>query len=108
MEHSSVQQAPSQKIKRGPAHEGPRNHFLVFALSLVLTFLAFVAVANPNLSPVFVKSLLVMMAIVQVLFQLYYWMHMKDRGHAVAKIFMAMGVVVVFTLVITAVFWVWW
>jgi cytochrome c oxidase subunit 4 len=107
MEHNPSQQAASQ-IKRGPVHEGPRNHLLTFALSIVLTFLAFVAVANPNLSDVFKNSLLVLMAIVQVLFQLFFWMHLKDRGHTFPIIFMGFGVLVMITLVVMAVFWVWW
>lgn len=102
------QQAPSQKIKRGPVHEGPKNHFIAFGISMVLTFLAFVAVLNENLSPKFINSFLIIMAVVQVIVQLYFWMHMKDRGHTYAKIFMAFGVVIVFTIVLMAEFWVWW
>ena len=107
MEHNPGRQTQSQ-VKRGPVHEGPRNHLLAFAMSLVLTFLAFVAVANPNLSAITKNALLVLMAIVQVIVQLFFWMHLKDRGHTFPIIFMAFGIFVMITLVITAVFWVWW
>lgn len=106
MEHS--QQAPSQKIKRAPVHEGPKNHLISFALSVVLTTLSFITVMNPNLSSTFKYSFIVILACIQVLIQLAFWMHMKDRGHFFPRVFILGGCIFVFTFVIMAQFWVWW
>lgn len=100
--------ATSQKIKRSSVHEGPKNHFIAFGISMALTLLAFIAVMNESLNPMFVNFLLVIMAIVQVIVQLYFWMHMKDRGHTYAKIAIGLGAIITFTVVIMALFWVWW
>lgn len=102
------QTSAEQKIKRGKGHEGPRNHIIGFVASIVLTFLAFVAVANESLSTAFVIFLIVTMAIIQVIIQLTYWMHMKDRGHFYPILFLAGGGFVALTLFITAFYWVWW
>ena len=45
----------------------------------------------PGLSREFVYSLLVLMAILQVLVQLGIWMHLKDRGHFWAILAMIFG-----------------
>lgn len=99
--------APRQ-VKRGRVHEGPRNHVITFALSMVLTALAFFAVMNPNLSNTFKYSFIVILAAIQVILQLAFWMHMKDRGHFFARVFLAMGVIVGILLPITAIYWTWW
>ena len=36
--------ATDDQVKRGHAHEGPKNHVLAFALSIALTAFAFLAV----------------------------------------------------------------
>jgi len=88
--------------------EGPGKHIVAFVLSLVLTLIAFAAVASGEINTTFTYIILVGMALVQVFVQLAYWMHMKDRGHLFPIIAIASGVVVVFTMVIMATYWVWW
>lgn len=105
-QHEEVVQR--QKIRRGPTHEGPKNHFITFGISAALTVIAFLAAANESLSASFVAFLLVAMAIVQALFQLFFWMHMKDNGHRYAKIFVAGGFIVALTAVAAALLWIWW
>ena len=84
-------QTAQNKIKRTPVHEGPRNHLITFALSLLLTFLAFMAAANQSLSTGFVIFLLVAMAFSQAIMQLAYWMHLKDKGHFYPRLFLTIG-----------------
>ncbi len=103
-----MEQSNTGKIKRGPAHEGPKNHFIAFAISMALTLLAFVAVANPNLSAMFKIWFIVILAFVQVIVQLAYWMHMKDRGHGYARVGLAFGFVVFLTALVTVTYWTWW
>lgn len=96
------------KVKRGPAHEGPRNHLITFAISIFLTFIAFMAVANPALGSGTVIFLLVSMAIVQAYVQLVFWMHLKDRGHFYPRLFFGVGGLVAFLSFLYATYWTWW
>lgn len=106
MEH--VGQAPGgEQVKRSKGHEGPRNHLITFGISIILTILAFAAVTIPGLSKGFVYTLLISMAVLQVLVQLAFWMHLKDRGHFWAVLAMIFGALVVLYAVISAVFWIW-
>src|SRR5690554_3760882 len=102
------QATAEQKIRRGKIHEGPRNHFITFGVSIVLTLLAFLAVANVSLDRTFVMVFIVFLAIVQVIFQLAYWMHVKDRGHLYSIIALSMGAVIAIASFVTAIYWMWW
>lgn len=88
--------------------EGPRNHYITFVISILLTMLAFAAVAFGDLDPRFVISFIVVLAIVQAVFQLAYWMHMKDRGHNLPILFIFTGGFVALLAVISAIYWMWW
>jgi cytochrome c oxidase subunit 4 len=101
------QAAAAGQTKRRKGHEGPRNHLITFAISIVLTILAFAAVSIPGLNKGFVYSLLVLMAIMQVLVQLGFWMHLKDRGHFWPILAMIFGILVVIYAVVSAVYWIW-
>jgi cytochrome c oxidase subunit 4 len=48
------------------------------------------------------------MALVQVVFQLVYWMHMKERGHMYAAVALGFGFIVAITAVIAGVYWIGW
>jgi|HigsolmetaAR203D_1030402.scaffolds.fasta_scaffold00393_24 cytochrome c oxidase subunit 4 len=98
----------SQKIKRAPVHEGMKNHYITFALSIVLTALAFFAVMNPNIPSGFVYFFIVILAAIQAVAQLLFWMHMKDRGHVYAQMAFIVAALVLLPIFITALFWIWW
>lgn len=70
--------------------------------------LAFAAVIFGGMTKAFLLPFLVGLAIVQVIFQLTYWMHMKDKGHVFAIIGISFGVIIALTAVAAAVYWVWW
>ena len=88
--------------------EGPQKHIVVFVLSMVLTIIAFAAVAAGKVNKLFVIFLLLGMAIVQAFAQMAFWMHMKDRGHTIPIISILSGVFVCILLVILALYWMWW
>lgn len=96
------------KIKRARTHEGPKNHIIAFGISIILTMLAFAAVANEALSPPFVIFLIVTMAVIQAVVQVAFWMHAKDKGHFMPVLFLSTGAFVAFTAFIMALYWVWW
>jgi cytochrome c oxidase subunit 4 len=102
--HSASHEAGTQRHRL----EGPQKHIIVFVLSMVLTIIAFAAVASGDLNKMFVIFLLLGMAIVQVFAQLAFWMHMKDRGHLFPIIGIVGGAFVVVMLVALALLWTWW
>jgi cytochrome c oxidase subunit 4 len=107
-EHHATHES-TDSVKRKGNHEGPRNHFLAFGLSLLLTLLAFVAIIYQHvLETWFLLSFIVLLAILQAVIQAVFWMHLKDRGHLQQRIFIISGAFVALTAVIMAVYWVWW
>lgn len=88
--------------------EGPQKHIVAFVMSLALTVIAFAAVAAGEINTTFTYIILVGMAVLQVFIQMSFWMHMKDRGHMWPIIGILAGVFVVFTMVVMALYWVWW
>ncbi|MEX2414713.1 MAG: cytochrome C oxidase subunit IV family protein [Paenibacillaceae bacterium] len=107
-EHYATHES-SDSVKRKGLHEGPRNHFLAFALSLLLTLLAFIAIIFQNvLETWFLLSFIILLAILQAVIQAVFWMHLKDRGHLQQRIFFTGGAFIALTAIIMAVYWVWW
>lgn len=89
-------------------HEGPRKHIIAYIFSMLLTLIAFATVIAGEINTTFTYILLIVMAILQVIIQMSYWMHMKDRGHLFPIIGILSGVFVAFTLVVMAEYWAWW
>jgi cytochrome c oxidase subunit 4 len=107
--HHNTHESQDSTIKRTSIHEGPRNHFLAFGLSLLLTLLAFIAIIYQHvLETWFLLTFIVLLAILQAVIQAVFWMHLKDRGHLQQRIFIISGAFVALTAVITAIYWVWW
>ena len=101
--------AAGDEVKRGHAHEGPKNHILAFILSITLTVFAFLAVIYAHvLEAWFVIGFIVLLAFIQALVQAVFWMHLKDRGHFMQRLFLAGGALVAMMCIVMAVYWVWW
>lgn len=95
--------------KRASKHEGPQKHIVAFIFSIILTLIAFAAVGSAGeVNSTFIVILLLVMAILQVVIQMAYWMHMKDKGHMLPILFMFVGAFIALTCVVMAVYWVWW
>ena len=105
-EHSSKHPVASP-VKRHKV-EGPLNHYLAYIISIILTMLAFAVVIYGGLDRSFLLMFLVTLAIVQAFFQIYVWMHGKERGHTVPLFFLFSGMFVAIMLVLSAVYWMWW
>lgn len=101
---STEQQLPEKR--RYKHQDGVRYHIVTFILSLVLTALAFVAVIYTDKK--FSVPFMVVLAIIQVLFQLFYWMHLSQKGHRAPLIGISTGALVTLTAVVTALYWMWW
>jgi len=95
------------KYRRRKNAEEMRHQVISFALMIFLTIVAFVAVGYDGFSSWFVVPFILLLAVVQVIFQLYYFMHMSHKGHEMVALFMYSGVVVAFLTVLTFVTIVW-
>lgn len=84
------------------------KYYLVsFALMIIFTVLSFATVAMDNIPKHFTSGFIVILAIGQVIFQLYYFMHMKDEDHGFPSLFIYGGAMVVFITILTFVSIVW-
>lgn len=86
--------------------EEMKHQVLTFVMMLLFTLLAFAAVAF-DFSGRFIKPLILLLAVVQVIFQLYYFMHMKHRGHGTIALFFYSGLIVGIVTVLTFVTLIW-
>ncbi|RYG74051.1 cytochrome c oxidase subunit IVB [Lentibacillus lipolyticus] len=86
---NSKEANPFQKQKN---KEEMQKQVISFAMMILFTIIAFVIVATDMMQEMFVVPVLLLLAIVQVAFQLYYFMHLKDKGHAFAAVMIYGGV----------------
>jgi len=96
------------KYRKRKNAEEMRYQVISFALMIFLTVIAFVAVGYDGFSSWFVVPFILLLAVIQVIFQLYYFMHMSHKGHELIAIFMFSGVVVAFVTVLAFLTIIWW
>ncbi|TMN23464.1 cytochrome c oxidase subunit IVB [Lentibacillus cibarius] len=72
--------------------EEMKKQLISFALMILFTIIAFVIVTTDMMKEMYVIPVLLILAIVQVAFQLYYFMHLKDKGHEFASVMIYGGV----------------
>ncbi len=63
-----------------------KKQLISFALMIVVTLIAFTIVATGVMEKMFAIPVLLILALIQVAFQYYYFMHMKDKGHEMPSI----------------------
>lgn len=78
-----------------------------FAMMIFLTLIAFTVVLA-GFSPYLIVPIILLLAAVQVVLQLYYFMHMNNKGHGTIAFFMYSGIFVAFITVLALVTIVWW
>lgn len=69
-----------------------KHNVISFVLMILFTSIAFMLVATGGIQSMFIIPILMIMALVQVAFQFYYFMHMKDKGHGMPAALMYGGV----------------
>jgi cytochrome c oxidase subunit 4 len=84
-----------------------RYHFVSFAMMVLLTILAFVTVVSESVSGNFATLFIILLACIQVAFQLYYFMHLKDKGHGSPAFFISNGIFVAVLTVATLITLIW-
>lgn len=68
-----------------------RKHLIAFAVMLVLTAIAFAAVATGALPVAALVALLLIMAAIQVILQFFTFMHLDQKGHFFPILFTGAG-----------------
>lgn len=84
-----------------------RHQFISYLLMVFLTLVAFLAVGFGNFSIKFVIPFILILAAVQVGFQLYYFMHMSNKGHEVPALFIYSAVLVAVVMIIAFITIIW-
>lgn len=82
------------EYRRKKSAEEMRHQVISFALMIFLTLVAFVAVGYSGFSAWFIVPFIMLLAAVQVIFQLYYFMHMSHKGHEAPALFLYSGLLV--------------
>ncbi|MFC2950227.1 cytochrome c oxidase subunit IVB [Virgibacillus sediminis] len=72
--------------------EEMKKQLISFALMIGFTLIAFGLVASGSLDSMFLIPILLILAVIQVGFQFYYFMHMKDKGHEMPSLMIYGGV----------------
>lgn len=85
------------------------HHIWAFIVSMGLTALAFYAVvAGFFESNLVLGMFLVLLATIQVFFQLFVWMHMNQKGHSSALVAIFSGLFVAIITVAALMLLIWW
>lgn len=100
-------------IGRRRGRKEMRAQVAMFSLMIFLTLISFTMVIASNAEVIgftkyMVIPVLMLFAAVQVGLQLFYFMHMKEKGHGIPTMFMFTGAMLAFLTVLTFVTIVWW
>lgn len=87
--------------------EAMRIQLVAFTLSIFLTLVAFGAVYF-DFSKWFIIPTILLLAAIQVVFQLYYFMHMSEKGHEAPQLFLYGGAICGFAIIVGFSTIIWW
>lgn len=105
---SDQNMSKAEAFRRQKSKEEMQRQLISFGLMIVLTLIAFVIVITDTLNKGFIVPIIFVMAIVQAGFQFYYFMHLKDKGHAMPATLIYGGVWCAFLTLAGLVVISWW
>ncbi len=94
------------KYRREKNAQEMKHQVITFAMMIFFTIISFVAVWL-DFSEWFIKPIIILLAVIQVIFQLYYFMHMQHKGHGMVALFLYSGLTVGLLTVLTFLTIVW-
>ncbi|WP_339249492.1 cytochrome C oxidase subunit IV family protein [Sporosarcina sp. FSL W8-0480] len=102
-----------QQLAQKRAKQSMRSQVMMFSLMIFLTIVSFSMVVAyeaevAGFSKFFIIPMIMLFAAVQVGLQLYYFMHMSEKGHGIPQMFMYTGALLGFLIPLTFVTIVWW
>lgn len=95
------------EYRRKKSAEEMRHQVISFALMILFTVIAFIAVGS-GLSAWFTVPFILLLAAVQVGFQLYYFMHMSHKGHEAVALFLYTGLFIGLVTILAFMTIIWW
>ncbi|WP_096269998.1 cytochrome c oxidase subunit IVB [Paucisalibacillus globulus] len=98
----------SGEFQRQQNKEEMKKQLISFATMILFTILAFLIVGSGIMSKMFAIPLLLVLALIQVAFQFYYFMHMKDKGHEMVSVMIYGGVWAAILTVAALSLVIWW
>lgn len=105
---NSSTQTENLKFRKEKNKEEMTQQVIVFSLTIFLTVIAFAAVIFQDVISIwFVAPFILVLAVVQVLFQLFYFMHMSHKGHESPIIFLFTGVLIAIVTIVALMTIVW-
>ncbi|PLR97415.1 cytochrome c oxidase subunit IVB [Bacillus sp. T33-2] len=96
------------EYRRKKSAEEMRYQIVSFSMMIFLTLVAFVAVGVEQFTNWFTVPFIMLLAVIQVIFQLYYFMHMSHKGHEAPSLFLYSGVLVGALTILAFSTIVWW
>ncbi|MCM3768551.1 cytochrome c oxidase subunit IVB [Neobacillus niacini] len=96
------------EYRRRKSAEEMRYQVVSFSLMIFLTLVAFAAVAIKGFTAWFTAPFIVLLAFVQVIFQLYYFMHMSHKGHEAPSLFLYFGLFFALVMALAFMTIIWW
>jgi cytochrome c oxidase subunit 4 len=106
--HNSANPKVDLEYRRKKNAEDMKHQVVTFAMMIFLTIVAFIAIGYDGIGEWFKVPFIIILAVVQVIFQLYYFMHMSHKGHETAALFLYSGVGVAALTVLTFMTIIWW
>lgn len=82
----------AESFHRKKSKDEMKKQLISFALMIVFTIIAFTIVATNSMEKIYAIPVLIIMALVQVAFQFYYFMHLKEKDHELPAILLYGGV----------------
>lgn len=76
-----------------------KHQIITFVLMIFFTALAFLAIASDLIPASFALPFILILAVVQVILQLYYFMHLNQKEHEWPNAFMISGIFIVIPMV---------
>ncbi|MGO4887917.1 cytochrome C oxidase subunit IV family protein [Anaerobacillus sp. MEB173] len=85
----------ASEIENKILYKREMKHQLVsFGLMIFLTIIAFMAVVSEVVTATFALPFILILAVIQVLLQLYYFMHLNQKGHTWPSIMIWSGIII--------------
>ncbi|MFD2212993.1 MULTISPECIES: cytochrome c oxidase subunit IVB [Bacillaceae] len=106
--HNSTNPKVDLAYRRKKNAEDMKHQVVTFGMMIFLTIVAFIAVGYDGIAEWFKIPFIITLAVIQVIFQLYYFMHMSHKGHETPALFLFSGVGVAGLTVLAFVTIIWW
>ena len=85
-----------------------KAQLIIFVLMIGLTLIAFGIVVGDLFPEIFAIPAVLLLAIVQVIFQLYYFMHLKNSGHEMPAVIIYGGIWAAILTITAFTTLIWW